>query len=100
MPALSQERDDTKTPSCHREARGERVTMMLKYKTLVTRKVTDTDSGTMEMFVLVLILLLIRCMTLGTAPAFFLLSYLFEVFTGWVEILCIYLHSESTIVGG
>lgn len=39
--------------------------MMLKYKNIATRKAVDIDSGNMETFVLVLILLLVHCMTLG-----------------------------------
>lgn len=38
----------------------ERVIMMLKYENMVTRKANDIDSGDMETFVLVLILLLIH----------------------------------------
>ena len=50
-----------------------RVIMMLKCKNIVTRKAIDIDSGNMEIFVLVLILLLIHCMTLEKSPALFLI---------------------------
>lgn len=60
----------------------ERVIMMLKYENMVTRKANDIDSGDMETFVLVLILLLIHWTTLRKSPAFFLLSCLVTVYTG------------------
>lgn len=73
----------------------ERVIIMLKYKNMVTRKAIDNNSGNMETFVLVLILLLFHCMTLEKSSAFFLIQLflLYSLGESSYPVLWIYLYA-------